>query len=81
MKTPTGDYQTFIDDLTYASYRNNRLNFPETLPEQWAKIYPRNSEAMELRFQQECQRYLGKYGDTARCWLEAMNHRRTPCQP
>lgn len=64
-------YEDFINNLNYSSYRHNRLTFPETKPSQWAKLF-KNGELLEARFQQECQAFIGKFGDTASCWQRAM---------
>jgi len=44
--------QAIIDELTYHSYRFNRLYAPRITPQEWATIY-QNAERMEQRFQRE----------------------------
>lgn len=45
-------YSDVIDGLTYASYRANRLTFPEISPERWGLIFA-DVEAMERRLATE----------------------------
>jgi hypothetical protein len=46
------ELMAMVDDLTYCSYRANRLRSPEVTPERWALIYHTVYE-MEERFQKE----------------------------
>lgn len=46
------DAAKVIDELTYRSYRANRLMEPAIQPERWATIYP-NVAKLEQRFQAE----------------------------
>lgn len=46
------DAAKVIDELTYRSYRANRLMDPTIQPERWAKAYP-NVAKLEQRFQAE----------------------------
>jgi hypothetical protein len=50
--TKTAKVPNLVDDLTYASYKFNRLNCPDITPESWAKIF-RNADIYEARFQEE----------------------------
>lgn len=46
-----------VDDLIFASYRAQRLQFPEVSAERWAAIFPQ-AKPMEVRFQREYGRIL-----------------------
>ena len=55
-QTPQGRYQMnprqLSDELTYRNYKYNRLNAPDTTPQQWASIYgSERVQMMERRFQ------------------------------
>lgn len=41
-----------VDDMTYASYKFNRLNRPDISPEKWATIY-RDGAVLEKWYQKE----------------------------
>ena len=46
------DIASAIEDITYQSYKYNRLNSPTVSPERWETIY-RNAAELEVRFQTE----------------------------
>lgn len=69
-----------LDNLTYASYRSNRLDNPEVTVERWTKLYGSDTPRMEERFQAECQRYITKFGETARNWQQAMTFTGCDCE-
>ena len=52
-----GTPQQWVDELTYASYRQTRLSNPDDAPESWRVIYGSRIPALEARFQQDQQAY------------------------
>ncbi|MCI0560928.1 MAG: hypothetical protein MN733_20780 [Nitrososphaera sp.] len=42
-----------VDYLTYACYKHNRMQYPNTTPEQWRTVFGKRTDALESRFQQE----------------------------
>lgn len=51
-KTFIGTPQQFVDELLYASYRNNRQAHPQRQPSEWAVVFPM-WEQLEQRFQHD----------------------------
>ena len=48
------DPKQIVDDMTYASYKFNRLNRPDISPEKWATIF-RDGATLEKWYQKELQ--------------------------
>lgn len=49
--------EELLSELTYRSYRAQRLNSPFVPPVSWAAIFP-DWEALEAKYQSERERYL-----------------------
>lgn len=50
-----GTPQQFVDELTYGSYRFNRITYPEHTPQSWHGIFPM-WEQLEQRLMAERRR-------------------------
>ena len=54
MASPLRTIDDVLDELTYRSYREQRLTAPHVAPERWARVYEGvDVAALEARFQRE----------------------------
>lgn len=64
-----------IDNLTYASYKHNRQQFPQISPERWALIFPHASDLEEI-YQHQLKNPFAEHGISVEAYNDHIFGRR-----